>query len=239
MAIILSKRIGRLFILTGVLFTILYFLLHFSGPSSADSAFRQVGPGSRNSKSGGNLGPPIMEAEMNGNINNIEKAEAGNKAMDTTSNSGTSNENAQLPGSKDQTDSNSNSLSTKEGQEDAEEAADAEYSPAKEFQKLIKSAPIVIFSKSYCPFSKNLKKLLDKNYRLDPAYVAVEVDQHPNGDKLYSYIKKLTGRNTVPNLIANGDSKGGFDDMLALHNSNELESKLIEWGVGELQVSKV
>lgn len=52
----------------------------------------------------------------------------------------------------------------------------------------------------------------------------VELDQHDLGPALQDALLASTGRRTVPNILINGKSIGGGDDVEALHN----EGKLIE-----------
>ncbi|PRT53011.1 Monothiol glutaredoxin-6 [Wickerhamiella sorbophila] len=98
-------------------------------------------------------------------------------------------------------------------------------------------SPVVIFSKSYCGFSKAAKKLLLEDYQLSPPPRVVELDLHPQGSELQAYISEVTGRRTVPNVIVMKQSYGGASEMSALHNDGVLAAKLAEWGGGHLQVS--
>jgi glutaredoxin len=41
------------------------------------------------------------------------------------------------------------------------------------------SATVIIFSKSYCPFSAKAKRILVEKYSIVPAPFVVELDQHP------------------------------------------------------------
>lgn len=88
---------------------------------------------------------------------------------------------------------------------------------------------VIIFSKSYCPFSAKAKSILNK-YTIVPAPFVVELDQHPLGAKLQALLAKNTGRSTVPNILVNGRSIGGGDDVAALDKDNALESKLKSLG---------
>lgn len=74
-------------------------------------------------------------------------------------------------------------------------------------------SPVIIFSKSYCPFSKKAKKILLEKYSIDPSPYVVELDKHPLGPTLQEKLEKETGRKTVPNVIINGKTAGGGDEM--------------------------
>ncbi|KAL3232842.1 hypothetical protein RNJ44_04758 [Nakaseomyces bracarensis] len=114
-----------------------------------------------------------------------------------------------------------------------------EFIAADEYERILKTSPVIVFSKSYCSFSRRLKTLLRTSYSMDPEFFVVEVDKVKNGDKLFSYVKHLTGRKTVPNMIVNGVSRGGYDDIAALHNKDQLLGLLKEWCAStSLTVSK-
>ncbi|EMD00979.1 hypothetical protein BAUCODRAFT_42814, partial [Baudoinia panamericana UAMH 10762] len=91
-----------------------------------------------------------------------------------------------------------------------------------ELNDILKKGPIIIFSKSYCPFSKKAKHILLDLYTIDPPPYVVELDQHELGTGLQAALEKSTGRRTVPNVLINGKSIGGGDDIEALHNDDKL-----------------
>jgi len=99
-----------------------------------------------------------------------------------------------------------------------------------EFNSIIKKAPIVIFSKTYCPFSKRAKKVLLEKYLIEPTPYVVELDEHPLGPMLQDKLKSLTGRATVPNVLVHLKSIGGSDEIAALDESDGLIKKLEEMG---------
>ena len=59
-----------------------------------------------------------------------------------------------------------------------------------------------------------------------PAPWIVELDQIELGAQLQAALQKSTGRSTVPNILINGKSIGGGDDVEALHNNGELMEKI-------------
>ena len=63
-------------------------------------------------------------------------------------------------------------------------------------------------------------------YALTPAPYVVELDQHPLGARLQDQLARSTGRRTVPNVLVNGVSVGGGDDVAAFHDRGELADKL-------------
>jgi hypothetical protein len=58
----------------------------------------------------------------------------------------------------------------------------------------------------------------------------VELDLHPLGPGLQAALLKSTGRKTVPNVLINGKSIGGGDDVAELDESGTLEAKVKEMG---------
>lgn len=89
---------------------------------------------------------------------------------------------------------------------------------------------VIIFSKSYCPFSQKAKTILLDRYTISPKPFVVELDQHPIGPKLQELLGQNTGRRTVPNVLVNGKSIGGGDDIAAMDQSDELASTLRQMG---------
>lgn len=59
-----------------------------------------------------------------------------------------------------------------------------------------------------------------------PSPFVVELDQHPLGPKLQASLEKTTGRRTVPNVLINGKSIGGGDDVEALDTGGDLVDKV-------------
>lgn len=85
---------------------------------------------------------------------------------------------------------------------------------------------VIIFSKSYCPFSKRAKGVLLEKYLIEPPPYVVELDQHPLGPKLQARLKETTGRGTVPNIMISGKSIGGGDDVSAMDNDKTLAANI-------------
>ncbi|KAL8976645.1 MAG: hypothetical protein Q9177_006809, partial [Variospora cf. flavescens] len=75
-----------------------------------------------------------------------------------------------------------------------------------ELNSILKKGPIIIFSKSYCPYSKKAKDILLDKYTIVPTPYVVELDEHTLGPGLQAALEKSTGRRTVPNVLINGKS---------------------------------
>ena len=84
---------------------------------------------------------------------------------------------------------------------------------------------MVIFSKSYCPYSKRAKGILLEKYSIDPPPYVVELDEHPLGAKIQSRLGAMTQRTTVPNIMVNGKSIGGGDEISELDGRKTLIDK--------------
>ncbi|KAK4976582.1 hypothetical protein LTR66_010809 [Elasticomyces elasticus] len=108
--------------------------------------------------------------------------------------------------------------------------SDADHEVEVELNSILKKSPIIIFSKSYCPYSKKAKHILLDQYKIVPAPYVVELDQHPLGQGLQSALQKSTGRRTVPNVLINGKSIGGGDDVQKLHEDGTLTETVKSMG---------
>lgn len=91
---------------------------------------------------------------------------------------------------------------------------------------ILHESPVVVFSKSYCPFSAKAKHILLSAYTLTPPPFIVELDKHPQGVVLQELLRKTTGRRTVPNVLVNGKTIGGGDEMEMLWKSGELPARI-------------
>ena len=151
----------------------------------------------------------------------------------------TFNESGNAPGTPESVHNSVASKQDKEVDEANEKSKEEEFDAAAEYDTILKKSHMVVFSKSYCPFSKKLKALLAESYNFSPTYYVVELDQHEHTDELQDHIEKVTGRRTVPNVIINGISKGGCDDMVALHKDDKLLESFKEWSDGAFTVEAV
>lgn len=89
--------------------------------------------------------------------------------------------------------------------------------------------PVVIFSKSYCPYCKRAKSLLAQAGNSVEGYneaVVLELDQRPDGELIQQILKEKTGQSTVPSIFIAGNHVGGSDDLGAIAERNELVSMI-------------
>uniref|UniRef100_A0A1A9ZRK1 Glutaredoxin domain-containing protein n=1 Tax=Glossina pallidipes TaxID=7398 RepID=A0A1A9ZRK1_GLOPL len=84
-------------------------------------------------------------------------------------------------------------------------------SPQAEMVKsVLQDHKVVIFSKSYCPFSTMAKEQFRK---LDVAIHVIELDQRDDGDEIQSILGEITGSRMVPRCFINGNFIGGGTDV--------------------------
>ncbi|KAG7292181.1 hypothetical protein NEMBOFW57_002216 [Staphylotrichum longicolle] len=106
-----------------------------------------------------------------------------------------------------------------------------------ELNAILKKSPIIIFSKSYCPYSKKAKGILLDRYTIEPAPYVVELDKHPLGPKLQAKLGEMTGRKTVPNVMVDGNSIGGGDDIAKMDDEKTLADKITSLSGKRVEVS--
>lgn len=66
----------------------------------------------------------------------------------------------------------------------------------------------------------------------------MELDEHGLGPFLQDELLKRTGRRTVPNVMINGESIGGADDIVALDNAESLVAKIKSLGDGGIKMTE-
>ncbi|KAL9553204.1 hypothetical protein MBANPS3_003395 [Mucor bainieri] len=91
----------------------------------------------------------------------------------------------------------------------------------------IQEHQLIVFSKTYCPFSKKAKRILSL-YNLKEPLEVVEVDLRDDDYQVKMTLNEISGRATFPNIFLNGQSIGGADDLEELHETGQLASLLKE-----------
>ncbi|KAF7819553.1 glutaredoxin [Senna tora] len=94
-------------------------------------------------------------------------------------------------------------------------------------KEIVETNPVVVFSKTYCPFCVDVKKLLTN---LGANFKAIELDSESDGSEIQSALAEWTGQRTVPNVFIGGNHIGGCDSTTALHNQGKLVSLLTSAG---------
>jgi glutaredoxin len=107
-----------------------------------------------------------------------------------------------------------------------------------ELDSILKKSPVIIFSKTYCPFSKRAKAILIEKYSITPEPYIVELDVHPQGSALQDQLLETTGRRTVPNIMVNGVSLGGADDISEMDHAGNLVGKIVDLGNKRVEVTE-
>ncbi|KAJ2499001.1 hypothetical protein GGH96_003860 [Coemansia sp. RSA 1972] len=97
----------------------------------------------------------------------------------------------------------------------------------KKIRQLIKRNRVMVFSKTFCPYSRNTKQLLSQ-YRNDRGleYEVLEADLESDPFKVKTVLGKISARFTFPNIFIDGQSIGGNDELRELHTSGELVALL-------------
>jgi glutaredoxin 3 len=94
-------------------------------------------------------------------------------------------------------------------------------------QKLIDENKVVVFSKSWCSFSRSTKKTLSD---LGADYKVVELDQESDGEELQDALQQISGQRTVPNVYISQKHIGGNSDVQGLKSKGQLVSLLKDAG---------
>jgi len=84
---------------------------------------------------------------------------------------------------------------------------------------VIKSANVIVFSKTFCPYCDHTKELLDS---LNCQNMVIELDEMDSDGHIQNYLYELTNQKTVPNIFISGKHIGGNDKLQSLYKSGEL-----------------
>ncbi|KAI3405379.1 GRX1 [Candida oxycetoniae] len=90
-------------------------------------------------------------------------------------------------------------------------------------QKLIKEKPILIFSKTFCPYCTQTKHTIEGITK--DAYI-LELDDLGDGQDIQETLAELTGQNTVPSVFIGGEHIGGNSDVQTLNEQGKLAEKI-------------
>lgn len=93
-------------------------------------------------------------------------------------------------------------------------------------KKTVDENPVVVYSKSWCSYSSEVK-ILFKKLGVEP--LVIELDElGAQGPQLQKVLERLTGQHTVPNVFLGGKHIGGCTDTVKLYRKGELEALLLE-----------
>lgn len=89
--------------------------------------------------------------------------------------------------------------------------------------EIISSYDIVMFSKSTCPFCKELKRTL---VEYGVSFAVFEADETSNFQGIKAHLKEKSGIGTFPNLFVKGESLGGCMDVKKLEQEGKFFPKI-------------
>ena len=82
---------------------------------------------------------------------------------------------------------------------------------------------VIIYSTSWCPSCVSAKRLLDSK---KVGYKEINIEQE---DISREKLEEIAGASTVPQILINDKSIGGFDSLLSLEQTGELDKILNKW----------
>lgn len=97
--------------------------------------------------------------------------------------------------------------------------------------RIVKSHPVVVFSKSWCPYCRKALEALSAAGVQEP-YI-VDLTNISNAREVQGVLKSMTKRRTVPNVFVGGKSIGGGDETTALQAKGALVPLLTQAGALE------
>ena len=114
-------------------------------------------------------------------------------------------------------------LGQKEVEGSAESASNRNNCDLKDEQcirRLVSSNPVVVFSKSWCPYCRKAMEALSLAGINEPHIV--DLTQRQDAVEIQATLQQMTGRRTVPNVFVGGKSIGGGDETSALQRQGRL-----------------
>ncbi|CAD5214318.1 unnamed protein product [Bursaphelenchus okinawaensis] len=99
----------------------------------------------------------------------------------------------------------------------------------KDLDKILTSHKAVLFSKTYCPFSKALKGILG-SYKIDDLHIE-EVNLRGDMKKVQDELQTHSHIHTVPQFYLNGEFVGNYDKVHKLERDGKLRQILEDAGV--------
>lgn len=82
---------------------------------------------------------------------------------------------------------------------------------------------VIIYSTSWCPSCVSAKRLLDSK---KVGYKEINIEQE---DISREKLVEISGASTVPQILINNKPIGGFDSLLSLEQTGELDKILNTW----------
>ncbi|KAJ2724950.1 hypothetical protein GGI07_001612 [Coemansia sp. Benny D115] len=115
------------------------------------------------------------------------------------------------------------------GEANAQDAAQGLSAAQIKVRQLVKDNRVMVFSKTYCPYSKRAKRLLE-TYRDGRGleFAVFEADRDGDPMAIKAALGAVSGHYTFPNIFVDAKSIGGSDDLAAMHESGDLAALLKE-----------
>lgn len=80
--------------------------------------------------------------------------------------------------------------------------------------------PVTVYTTDYCPYCRSAKALLEKR---GVTYEEINLARDPDGR---AKLAELTGMITFPQIVIDGESLGGFQELLAADRAGRLSELL-------------
>lgn len=77
-------------------------------------------------------------------------------------------------------------------------------------RQIVSNNAVAVFTKSWCPYCKATRSLLDEQ---GAKYYVMELDQVDNGSEIQDALQQETGQRSVPNVFIKGKHIGGNSDL--------------------------
>ncbi|KFK28026.1 hypothetical protein AALP_AA8G462100 [Arabis alpina] len=103
-------------------------------------------------------------------------------------------------------------------------------------KEIVSSYPVVVFSKTYCPYCKKVKQLLTQ---LGASFEVLELNEMSDGGEIQSALSEWTGQSTVPSVFIKGKHIGGCDKVMETNKQGKLVPLLTEAGAPTKVSSKL
>jgi len=84
---------------------------------------------------------------------------------------------------------------------------------------MIDKNPVMIFSKTTCPFCTKAKELFQS---LNLKFEVLELDKTDRGAQYQEALFEISGQKTVPNIFVHGQHLGGHSDLMSYHSQSQL-----------------
>lgn len=100
--------------------------------------------------------------------------------------------------------------------------------PASLIKQKNEENPVMVYSKTYCPFCSEVKSLFS-NLAVDAK--VVDLDTLADGDAIQDALMDVSGMRTVPQVFIGGELVGGCDDVMGAYRNGTLVTLLKAVGI--------